>query len=321
LTGGIIPHEEDIKFWYDILIEDPFKKVYKIEEDTWGFKYLFKEKDLFILIEKYQTIYNFAEDFQKTTGEILKWLNELYELLNVKNYTNCLNKYKLIPNQKGVFLKSSEIFGNDNEIDEKIPSIINPIYKEISKEKKELYDIIINKDIDLNNLDKSINKKNFNDILNEFSNFFKDEKNDFDKKVFLCNKFISFDINDKIIQQMFEFRKDIQPTNEYKRKEKLEYYNEGHKIWNDIKEYWFDYHSQIIENFKNIENLSRKLYNNEFKKEETYIWLNKYITFFKDNSTIIEKKEIFPDKNGNFKKITDLRSAIDIPEILIDFEN
>ena len=321
LTDGIIPNEEDIASWYDILEKDPLREVYDIQENTWGFNYLFTEEDLFSKIENYKTINNFAEDYQKTTGEIFDWLNDLYKLLNKNKCKDYLNKYSLIPNQNGKLLKANEIFGNDDNIEDKIPAIINPIYKEISKEGKEVYDIIIHEKIDLANLDKFINKKNLIDVYNEFSSFFKDDKNDIKKKEYLCNKFISFSINNDKINKMFDFRKDIQHNNEYRRKETMPNYLEGHNLWKDIEEFWFDYHSKIIEEFQNIENLSKELFDNKIDKEKTYEWINNYIKFFKNNSTIIEKKRIFPDKNGNFNYITELRSAFDIPEILIDYDN
>lgn len=208
-------------------------------------------------------------------------LNALYKLLNENNCKDYLNKYKLFPNQNGVFLKSYEIFGNNNNKEDKIPPILNPIYKEISVGGKEIFDIIVHENIDLKNLYKFIEKKNFVDVFNKFSNFFKKQKNDNIIKEYLCNKFISFSINNDIIKQMFYFRKDIQPKNEYKRKEELNYYCEGHNLWKEVEDFWFDFHSKIIEGLENINNLSMKLHNNQIKTKETYEWINNYITFFK----------------------------------------
>lgn len=321
LTGGILPNKEDIEIWYDIMEKDPLKEVYEIEEDTWDFKYIFTEEDLFKKIEEYKTINEFANEYQKDTGEILVWLNELYKFLNKNNSFDCLNNYKMIPNQKGVFLNAHEIFGNNNKVEDKIPEIINQIYKEISKEGKEIYDIIVHKDIDIKNIDKSIEKKNLKDIFNEFSNFFKDKNNDIKKKQeYLCNEFISFDINNDKIKKMFNFRKETQPEYEKKQKEKLEYYCENHIIWKEVEEFWFDYHSKKVEEFQNIDNLSKQLFK-DIKKEDAYNWINNYIEFLKNNSTLVEKKKIFPNKNGDFKYIKELRSGPDIPESLIDYQN
>ena len=320
LTDGILPKQEDIKNWYEIMEKDPLKEVYNIEKNTWGFNYLFTEEDLFKKIEEYKNINEFADKFQKTTTDILDWFNNLYELLNKNNKRDYLNTYNMIPNQKGIFKKGNEIFGNDNNKEDKIPDIINLLYKEINNE--DVYDIIVHENINLKNLDKFINKKNLENIFNEFSLFIKDENKDINKKKLLCEQFISFPIKNDKIKQMFNFNKIINFNCETSYIENyLPYYNEKHNLWKVVEDFWFAQHSKIIEKFENIDNLSKKLFNNEIRKEETYKWLNDYIKFIKENCTLIEYKKIFPDRNGNFKYLDELRSASDIPEILIDYEN
>ena len=58
ITSGTLPHEKDIAFWYDIMENDPLKKVYNITDNTWDFDYLFTEEDLFKRINGYETIKN-----------------------------------------------------------------------------------------------------------------------------------------------------------------------------------------------------------------------------------------------------------------------
>ena len=316
LTGGILPNEEDFEFWYDIMEKDPLREVYNIKKNTWGFSYLFTEEALFLEIEKFNNIQTFAKEFDKSTGEILDWLNILYCFLNEENYKDCLNKYRLIPNQKGIFKKANEINGNDDNLENKIPDIMNKIYEKIKG--IEIYDIIVHEKINLKNLEKTINKKNLKDIFNEFSLFFKEENGDIEKKIYLCNEFISFDVNNEKIKKMFNLRKDIQEQYKNDIKKKITYYSENHTIWKIVEEFWYDYNSSIIEKFENIINLSDKL---KIQKEKTFEWLNEYIKFLKDNSTIVEKKIIFPDQNGNFRKINDLHSALEIPEILKEYVN
>lgn len=100
----------------------------------------------------------------------------------------------------------------------------------------------------------------------------------------------------------------------------MKYYCENHIIWKEVEEFWFDYHSKKVEEFQNIDNLSKQLFK-DIKKEDAYNWINNYIEFLKNNSTLVEKKKIFPNKNGNFKYIKELRSGPDIPESLIDYQN
>ena len=144
--------EEDFEFWYNIMEKEPLSEQYNIKENTWGFSYLFTEERLFLQIEKKNNIQTFAKEYDKNTGEILDWLNQLYSFLNEHNYKDCLNKYRMIPNQKVIFKKDYEIYGNDNDLENKIPDEMNEIYKEITG--IEIYDIKVHEKINLKNLEK-----------------------------------------------------------------------------------------------------------------------------------------------------------------------
>ena len=114
---------------------------------------------------------------------------------------------------------------------------------------KEINDIIIYEEITIENLGESIKKKNFKDILNEFSNFLK-ESNDENKKEYLVNELISFSIDNDKIDQMFKLRKES--DNRYKNKMKEKNYNSTHIIWREVEDFWYDYHSKIIESKNNV---------------------------------------------------------------------
>jgi hypothetical protein len=155
LSEGILPNEDDIEIWYDIMEKDPFREVYDIKENTWGFDYLFTEEDLFKKISNFDSVKNLSDALGKNTGEIISWLNELYNFLNLNNCKDCLNKYKMIPNKNGYFKKIDEIYGYKDK--KRIPKIINPIYKEIFG--KELNDIIMYEKISISNLGGILKKK------------------------------------------------------------------------------------------------------------------------------------------------------------------
>lgn len=155
ITEGILPNDNDVEIWYDIMEKDPLKEVYEKTENTWGFNYLFTEEDLYKKIDSFHSIYDFQQNFQEDTASVLDWFNDLYHFLSDNNCKDCLNKYKMIPNQNGIFKKSEEINGND--IADKIPNIINPIYSELFG--KEINDIIVMEGINLSYLGESIKKK------------------------------------------------------------------------------------------------------------------------------------------------------------------
>ena len=99
------------------------------------------------------------------------------------------------------------------------------------------------------------------------------------------------------------------------------FYLEKHNIWKEVQEFWFNYHPKQVEDMLNIDTLADILEDYSDNKEKTFKWINDYIKFLKDNSTITEKKEIFPDQNGNLNSINHLRYENDIPEILKDYDN
>lgn len=119
---------------------------------------------------------------------------------------------------------------------------------------------------------------------------------------------------------MFEIRKESDERYRNKQKEEFDNYESKHSIWREVEDFWYDYHSKIIESKENIKNLSETLSKGNINKRPL-IWLNDYISFLRQNSTIIEKKKIFPNQNGNFEYIRNLRFENSIPEILKDLYN
>ena len=326
IAGGIIPHSNEVELWYEVMEKDPLKEVYNINENTWNFNFLFNEENLFQKINDYGTIFNFAEKMKKGTDEIYDWLNKLYNFLKENNCNDCFYKYNLIPNQNGDFRKIYELYGNDNN---KFPNIFRLIYEKIFG--IDLNDILLHEKINLSLFGNNLKIKNFNNIINEFSDFLKatiDKDDDSkqkaieEKKKYLVNQFLSFDIENKKIEEMFIFRSQTDKIYNKKKKIKIDL-NESllkHNIWNQIEDYWFNYHSDLIQSYENIENLKQILINEEDKKHPLK-WLDKYFYFLKSYSTIILKKKIFPNQNGNFRSIENLQTDDFIPEILKDILN
>ena len=330
ITGGIIPDKDDVKIWYNIMEKDPLIDDYKIKEKTWNFDYLLTEEQLFKKIDECESIDKLAEDLNVDTHQIIVWLKKLYSFLSENKSIDYLNRYKMIPNQKKEFKKISDIFGNREDEDKSykngkaIDNEINVIYKDIFN--KEINDIIVYEEIDLSVFGNNLKKKNIIDILNEFSDFFKEE-NDPKKKDFLCNVLLSFKIykevnngeyiEDDILQQMFNYKRESQPDYRDKKKKELLYSNE-HNIWREVKDHWFDNHPKIIESYKNIDGLSQNLIN-----DNPLNWLNNYINFLKINYHPLrtEKMKIFPNQNGEFKILLELFIDDSIPEIIKDIYN
>lgn len=298
--------------------DDPLKKVFNKNENTWNFSYAFTEIDLLRKIKGFGTIQEFAKKMVSDTNSVISWLNRLYNFFQKNNCMNFLYEYEIIPNKNGKFQKTEELFCCDQ--DNPIPSIINPIYFTIFE--KEINEIYVHQDIKFNSFEKYLNKKNFKHILNEFSNFFK-ENSDAKKKEYLCKQLISLVDGEPKIKKMLEITVKTDKNFRFNPNEKLNNYLRTHSVWRDVEEYWFNFHSSFIELIKNIDDL-RKLLNFQDTNEgriESINWLNNYLFFLKENSTIIEKKKIFPNQLGNFDYIENLQYDEEIPEILKDVYN
>ena len=164
VTCENIPTDEEAKIWYNILEEDPLKKVYGIEENTWNFKYALTEIDLLKTIKEYGSIIKYAEIMNTDAETIISWLNELYTFLQKNDCMNYLFEYEIIPNKKGEFRKVDDLCRCDKEKNNLIPDIIEPIYNYIFG--KEINEIYVHKDIIFNSYEKYFKKKNFKHILN-----------------------------------------------------------------------------------------------------------------------------------------------------------
>ncbi len=229
-----------------------------------------------------------------------------------------LYNYRILPNKNGIFKKINELFCDNTN---SIPDIIIPIYTTIVG--IEFNDIMIHQDINLVSLGGNITRKNFRNILDEFSEVFKNENGNEEKKKYLCKAFIGFAINDPTIRRMFNLTRETDENDMNVHQENLTNYYEQHMIWREVKEFWFEYHSKLIESKNNLSNLANLLYsnNNDESLNQCKIWLNNYLIFLRENYNEIEGRKIFPNQLGNFEKLENLQYDESIPEILKNIYN
>ncbi len=76
ITGGILPHRNEVIKWYNILEKDSLKDVYNIRINTWNsennFNYSFNEIDLFNKIQDAASIQNLAIQMNEDSGTIIQ---------------------------------------------------------------------------------------------------------------------------------------------------------------------------------------------------------------------------------------------------------
>ena len=122
---------------------------------------------------------------------------------------------------------------------------------------------------------------------------------------------------------MFQIRSETDENFRNIHQETLNNYHANHSIWREVEDFWFNYHSKLIESKKNLGNLATllNLNNNDAGLRQCKIWLNNYLQFLKENYTKVESRKIFPNQIGNFEKLNNLRYDESIPELLKDIYN
>ena len=311
----ILPEKEDYKNWYDIIIEENNNKEGKEIKDnkyiqSWGkrednkINYICDEDDLLIYIQECKNIKNLSDIHNINKSDTIECLNEFIKLLKINcNYKEILNNYSIIPNRNGEFKKINELY-TDNE--NNIPNIIMDIYDSISEKKlnEELIDIEIN----INNLNDIIKKKDFDDISLYLNNYIKKNKNINNTKNLIVYPLLSIKTDNNEIQQIYEFLNLFYPLEQ---KEKIQISDKikiPNHLWTDALKFWYREHPKEIESYHNINGIKEKILNKKNEDSDILKWMNDYLNFLKLNSPNrdFEKLKIFPNQNKNFCELENL---------------
>ena len=316
----ILPETEDFKSWYNIIIqENDDIKGQEIEDNkyiqSWGkteenkINYIYDENDLLIDIQKCKNIKNLSDTLKINKSDTIEYLNEFLGFLgdNCK-YEIILNNYSIIPNRNGEFKKINELYTDNTN---KIPKVIIDIYDSISE--KKLNEELIDTEININNLNGIINKKDFEDISKYLNNYILKNKNINNIKNLVVYPLLSIKTDKNEIQQIYEFlrlfysleQKEIEITD--KKKIPID-------LWTYALNFWYDEHPKEIESYNNINGLKEKI-NKKYEDSEILKWMNDYLNFLKLNrSSNFEKLKIFPNQNKNFCELEKLYLDSGFPE-------
>jgi hypothetical protein len=273
------PIKEQINDWNNIVWKDCYK--FSIEELS---------KD----IESKGSILNLNTSINNEEITSIRFLNDYYELLNLeKEHCKDINndKYRVIPNQLGEFIKKSELF-IDKNIDETLKdacSLITNNPKEYlicegirtgegllyhSKKQEDII-IVINKII------KETTDNEISVVCDYLASLFP-EKNITEKRA-----------------KIFEFSQRIYPK-DFTQKRELKYYDD--RIWEESDKKSLFYIVSKIAEHKTVEKAFQEF---GFESNKFFIvWLNNLVTFLVkqgfENNINREKHPILPNQNGNF---------------------
>ncbi|MDR6525690.1 hypothetical protein J2787_001060 [Chryseobacterium rhizosphaerae] len=286
------PIKEHINKWHEIIWKDCYK---------------FTLSELSEEIEDKENLENLTELLGEKEKNAIDFLNTYYDLLNLEeNHIKDIiaDKYKVIPNQLGEFIKKSELFV-EQEIDEELInacSLVTEYPRQVLRHKA----IITASNYD--NIDSKLKYsiKNQESIIADINKIIKERKNQNISLVcdYLASLFPTNDIPQRR-KLIFGFSKKIYPE-DFTEKRKLKYYDE--KIWEESDKNSLFYIVSKIAEFKTVTQAAEGLC---FADENAFItWLDKLISFLvKDgfeNNINRRDHPILPNQNGDFCTKDDL---------------
>lgn len=277
---NLVPIKEHVNHWNKII---------------WDACYKFSLSELSKKIQEQENLDVLADTIYGERREAIAFLNNYYNLLNLEeNHIKDINtdKYKVIPNQLGVFKKKTELYldkGIDNELKNACAIISGDprqylIHKNAFTGEGILY-----------------GSKKPEDIIVEINNIIKESANE-DAVSSVCDYLASLFPEQNSSEKrrlIFEFSQRIFPS-DFTIERKLKYYDE--RIWEESDKKSLFYIVLKISEYKTVDKVCEEL--NFADQTDFYKWLDEFVTFLVkegfQNNINREKHPILPNQNGFF---------------------
>lgn len=298
-----LPKKEHIHEWREIMVE----------YDAWNCKIKYSLEDFLEDLSEKANIFAIIELFDNDEKQAYDWLNKVIEFTYEELGSAAFDDYTILPNQNGDFKKACNLL-RDNA--QPIPIEIKEIYS-IAFEKN-IEDKLLNGLIDLTYL-TDIKEYNLSSVVIDLNGFIKNSQNKWENRrnaSYYLTRIYSGDSS-------YEYRKTmnyicsghLSEVNSFIKVENLpdEIWDESDKLLLLHLAFWIESNkctslsmmrTDYLNYFENINDL------------DVIDWLNKYLKLCSDIqfTTHLTTYAIFPNQNGNFKKIGELWYDNNIPE-------
>lgn len=286
-----VPAKNDIHNWYDVVWKDCFKDNLKAITE---------------FIQEENNIDKFSLRLNNDVEKSLEWINEYFDLINFeeKFIENIIaDKFSVIPNQKGIFRKKSEL-EIDRNIEEELKNVLeilgidireSLIHKEIrtSSKYKEKIDGQITYYI-----------KTQDDVIDEINKLLEgtgvNQNQNRSKAIsYLISLFSEDEKFPKHRETLYQFCTDLIPSEIFEKKI-IEKWSEA--IWKNCDKPRIERLISIISETKNINSFQAIL--SEKSLQETYDWVNSFIDFLNEKGLSeklnLKTLPILPNQKGDF---------------------
>jgi len=286
-----IPAKQDIHNWYEVVWNDCFKDNLKAITE---------------FIQEEKTIDEFSKRLDNDVEKTIEWLNEYYDLLNfeAKFIENIIaNKFSVIPNQKGVFQKKSEL-NIDLKIEEELKNVLEILCIDIRASLRHNQIKTASKYKETSEGQITYHTRTQENVIDEINKILErtgTNKNPNSSKAisYLISLFSEDEAFPKYREILYHFCIDLIPS-EIPEKKIIGQWSES--IWKNCDKPRIGRLVSFVSEIKTINSLQVKL--GKKSLQETFDWVNSFIAFLNQQGLSeklnLKTSPILPNQKGNF---------------------
>ena len=315
---GVLPKFAHLHGWLDVI---------RPEYDSWGTKLKYEKDDFLTDLSCLQNLSTLCVKINKTETETLVWLNKVYKFLVEQNLLVDFDNFSIIPNQKGDFKLLRDLKSDQSS---RIPEKLKSIYNSVNQDSATVQHILMNVNIDATVFGSTLQTFSLKEMIETLNNYIKQGAN-----IYKNNKL--FDVKSEVAYSLLALCPNIENATFIKKRRDIYEFCKSYRtmpdycmvdvtdteLWKEADNFWFNNSFTNIANKTNVSTLAASFFTSAKTEEDTLIWLNKYLQFYRDNShgDLIKEQAVFPNQQKNLKKLNDLRYDNSIPEEFKDLAN
>ena len=315
---GVLPKFAHLHGWLDVI---------RPEYDSWGTKLKYEKDDFLTDLSCLQNLSTLCVKMNKTETETLVWLNKVYKFLVEQNLLVDFDNFSIIPNQKGDFKLLRDLKSDQSS---RIPEKLKSIYNSVNQDSATVQHILMNVNIDATVFGSTLQTFSLKEMIETLNNYIKQGAN-----IYKNNKL--FDVKSEVAYSLLALCPNIENATFIKKRRDIYEFCKSYRtmpdycmvdvtdteLWKEADNFWFNNSFTNIANKTNVSTLAASFFTSAKTEEDTLIWLNKYLQFYRDNShgDLIKEQAVFPNQQKNLKKLNDLRYDNSIPEEFKDLAN
>ena len=306
---GVLPKMEHLHGWLEVI---------RPEYEAWSTKLKYDKDDFLTDFSDRKTLSTLSQEIGKSEAETIAWLNTVYRFIVEQGCSADFNKYAIIPNQKGV-LKTLNDLKSDHS--SRIPEALKSIYNSVNTET--IQSVLMDERVEASVFGNTLEAFDLKKMIDTLNTYIKNgPSNDVKAKVAYSLLALYPETSDVAYQQkretIYSFCRDYRQMDSYQQVDV-----DDTDLWKEADTYWFNNSYAGITNKSTIDKVASEFFPVSKTVEETLLWIDRYLKFYRDNAQgdTIKEKSVFPNQLNRLRKLSELRYDDHVAEEFKDLAN